>query len=142
MCQSLKAIIRAKIQFLRVNPPSFSQMTLKELLSSIYSPLLFFSVFSTIVFFVSSLRCPNEFTGDRCQNYVMASFYSTSTPFLSLPEQEHAQLVLLSCCCISPQIPPRARCVLPGLILTASACRMRTLTKAIVLLPLFVTSWL
>ncbi|KAM8784191.1 pro-neuregulin-1, membrane-bound isoform 8-T8 [Rhynchonycteris naso] len=31
-------------------------------------------------------KCPNEFTGDRCQNYVMASFYSTSTPFLSLPE--------------------------------------------------------
>lgn len=24
------------------------------------------------------LRCPNEFTGDRCQSYVMASFYSTS----------------------------------------------------------------
>ncbi|XP_044299923.1 pro-neuregulin-1, membrane-bound isoform isoform X9 [Varanus komodoensis] len=31
-------------------------------------------------------KCPNEFTGDRCQNYVMASFYSTSTSFLSLPE--------------------------------------------------------
>ncbi|XP_075414466.1 pro-neuregulin-1, membrane-bound isoform-like [Tenrec ecaudatus] len=31
-------------------------------------------------------KCPNEFTGDRCQNYIMASFYSTSTPFLSLPE--------------------------------------------------------
>ncbi|KAK1800524.1 hypothetical protein P4O66_005743 [Electrophorus voltai] len=26
-------------------------------------------------------RCPNEFTGDRCQNYVMASFYSTSVSF-------------------------------------------------------------
>ncbi|NWR53679.1 NRG1 protein, partial [Regulus satrapa] len=25
-------------------------------------------------------RCPNEFTGDRCQNYVMASFYSTYPP--------------------------------------------------------------
>ncbi|NXA08855.1 NRG1 protein, partial [Sapayoa aenigma] len=25
-------------------------------------------------------RCPNEFTGDRCQNYVMASFYSTNPP--------------------------------------------------------------
>ncbi|NXQ32679.1 NRG1 protein, partial [Alaudala cheleensis] len=25
-------------------------------------------------------RCPNEFTGDRCQNYVMASFYSTHSP--------------------------------------------------------------
>ncbi|NWZ64502.1 NRG1 protein, partial [Acrocephalus arundinaceus] len=25
-------------------------------------------------------RCPNEFTGDRCQNYVMASFYSTHPP--------------------------------------------------------------
>lgn len=111
----------------------FSQMTLKELLSSIYSPLLFFSLFFFYhCFFVSSLRCPNEFTGDRCQNYVMASFYSTSTPFLSLPEQEHAQLVPLSCCRISPQIPPRARCVLPGLTLTASACRMRTLTQAIV----------
>ncbi|RMC22313.1 hypothetical protein DUI87_00625 [Hirundo rustica rustica] len=24
---------------------------------------------------VAGLRCPNEFTGDRCQNYVMASFY-------------------------------------------------------------------
>uniref|UniRef100_A0A5F8MPU1 Pro-neuregulin-1, membrane-bound isoform n=1 Tax=Mus musculus TaxID=10090 RepID=A0A5F8MPU1_MOUSE len=23
-------------------------------------------------------KCPNEFTGDRCQNYVMASFYMTS----------------------------------------------------------------
>ncbi|XP_010565364.1 PREDICTED: pro-neuregulin-1, membrane-bound isoform isoform X4 [Haliaeetus leucocephalus] len=31
-------------------------------------------------------RCPNEFTGDRCQNYVMASFYSTSTTFLSVPQ--------------------------------------------------------
>ncbi|XP_065803114.1 pro-neuregulin-1, membrane-bound isoform isoform X10 [Muntiacus reevesi] len=31
-------------------------------------------------------KCPNEFTGDRCQNYVMASFYSTSTSFLSLPD--------------------------------------------------------
>uniref|UniRef100_A0A8D3CPW4 EGF-like domain-containing protein n=1 Tax=Scophthalmus maximus TaxID=52904 RepID=A0A8D3CPW4_SCOMX len=25
-----------------------------------------------------STKCPNEFTGDRCQNYVMASFYSMS----------------------------------------------------------------
>uniref|UniRef100_A0A672LIG1 Pro-neuregulin-1, membrane-bound isoform-like n=1 Tax=Sinocyclocheilus grahami TaxID=75366 RepID=A0A672LIG1_SINGR len=30
-------------------------------------------------------RCSNEFTGDRCQNYVMASFYSTLS---SLPEAE------------------------------------------------------
>uniref|UniRef100_A0A1A7XZF9 Neuregulin 1 n=1 Tax=Iconisemion striatum TaxID=60296 RepID=A0A1A7XZF9_9TELE len=26
-------------------------------------------------------RCPNEFTGDRCQNYVMASFYETEELF-------------------------------------------------------------
>ena len=104
----------------------FSQMTLKELLSSICSPLLLFSLFFFFYhcFFVSSLRCPNEFTGDRCQNYVMASFYSTSTSFLSLPDQEHVEWFLLSCCRISPQIPARARCVLPGLTLTASACRM------------------
>lgn len=31
--------------------------------------------------FCFPLRCPNEFTGDRCQNYVMASFYSTSISF-------------------------------------------------------------
>ncbi|NXE26318.1 NRG1 protein, partial [Ardeotis kori] len=29
-------------------------------------------------------RCPNEFTGDRCQNYVMASFYSTHLPCCDL----------------------------------------------------------
>ncbi|NWJ08974.1 NRG1 protein, partial [Crypturellus undulatus] len=29
-------------------------------------------------------RCPNEFTGDRCQNYVMASFYSTRSPCCDL----------------------------------------------------------
>ncbi|NXL59490.1 NRG1 protein, partial [Chordeiles acutipennis] len=29
-------------------------------------------------------RCPNEFTGDRCQNYVMASFYSTHPPLCDL----------------------------------------------------------
>ncbi|NXE55326.1 NRG1 protein, partial [Casuarius casuarius] len=29
-------------------------------------------------------RCPNEFTGDRCQNYVMASFYSTHPPCCDL----------------------------------------------------------
>ncbi|KFV75469.1 Pro-neuregulin-1, membrane-bound isoform, partial [Dryobates pubescens] len=29
-------------------------------------------------------RCPNEFTGDRCQNYVMASFYSTHSPCCNL----------------------------------------------------------
>ncbi|NXC70737.1 NRG1 protein, partial [Anhinga anhinga] len=29
-------------------------------------------------------RCPNEFTGDRCQNYVMASFYSTDPPCCDL----------------------------------------------------------
>ncbi|NXD11649.1 NRG1 protein, partial [Nothocercus nigrocapillus] len=29
-------------------------------------------------------RCPNEFTGDRCQNYVMASFYSTLPPSCDL----------------------------------------------------------
>lgn len=26
-----------------------------------------------------SIRCPNDFTGDRCQTYVMASFYRMST---------------------------------------------------------------
>lgn len=51
-------------------------------------------------------------------------------------------VVPLSCCRISPQIPARARCVLPGLTLTASACRMWTLTQAIVGPPLFVTSGL
>lgn len=86
-CQGIKAIIRTRIQFLRVNSPSFSQWHSRTF-SSVYSPLLFFSLFFFYhcFFFVSSLRCPNEFTGDRCQNYVMASFYSTSTPFLSLPE--------------------------------------------------------
>src|SRR4029434_7448096 len=36
------------------------------------------SVSFSLVLFCSPLRCPNEFTGDRCQTYVMASFYSTS----------------------------------------------------------------
>lgn len=39
------------------------------------------SLFNCVALLLLSLcvlRCPNEFTGDRCQNYVMASFYSTS----------------------------------------------------------------
>uniref|UniRef100_A0AAQ4QPH4 EGF-like domain-containing protein n=1 Tax=Gasterosteus aculeatus aculeatus TaxID=481459 RepID=A0AAQ4QPH4_GASAC len=31
-----------------------------------------------------STKCPNEFTGDRCQNYVMASFYSILSILLRL----------------------------------------------------------
>uniref|UniRef100_A0A8D2Q3P4 Pro-neuregulin-1, membrane-bound isoform n=1 Tax=Zosterops lateralis melanops TaxID=1220523 RepID=A0A8D2Q3P4_ZOSLA len=38
-------------------------------------------------------RCPNEFTGDRCQNYVMASFYSTDVILLSLTSIYNVQLV-------------------------------------------------
>uniref|UniRef100_A0A3B4AES8 EGF-like domain-containing protein n=1 Tax=Periophthalmus magnuspinnatus TaxID=409849 RepID=A0A3B4AES8_9GOBI len=30
----------------------------------------------TLEIMPGSTKCPNEFTGDRCQNYVMASFYS------------------------------------------------------------------
>lgn len=86
-------------------------------------------------------KCPNEFTGDRCQNYVMASFYSTSTPFCLCLNRS----MLSRCCFLVAASPLRFHLeldVCPGLILTASACRMRTLTNAIVSPPLFVTSWL
>lgn len=64
------------------------QFTLKELLFLAYIHLFSFLCFFLYHFFlfVFPLRCPNEFTGDRCQNYVMASFYSTSTTFLSVPQ--------------------------------------------------------
>lgn len=43
-CQGIKTIIRTRIQFLRVNSPSFSQWHSRTF-SSVYSPLLFFSLF-------------------------------------------------------------------------------------------------
>lgn len=46
------------------------------------SPLCFYSfflsLFSFLWFLFPSIRCPNDFTGDRCQTYVMASFYRMS----------------------------------------------------------------
>uniref|UniRef100_A0A671S897 Pro-neuregulin-1, membrane-bound isoform n=1 Tax=Sinocyclocheilus anshuiensis TaxID=1608454 RepID=A0A671S897_9TELE len=42
-------------------------------------------------------RCPNEFTGDRCQNYVMASFYII--PFLKCLIVECVLLRSKSCSC-------------------------------------------
>uniref|UniRef100_A0A8C4NY46 EGF-like domain-containing protein n=1 Tax=Dicentrarchus labrax TaxID=13489 RepID=A0A8C4NY46_DICLA len=35
----------------------------------------------TLEIMPGSTKCPNEFTGDRCQNYVMASFYSMSISY-------------------------------------------------------------
>lgn len=35
-------------------------------------------IFPSLSLSLCVFRCPNEFTGDRCQNYVMASFYSMS----------------------------------------------------------------
>lgn len=60
--------------------------------SNFMFPLLSFSLpplFSFFAFLLSSLslvfslsiRCPNDFTGDRCQTYVMASFYRMSFSF-------------------------------------------------------------
>ncbi|NWW72038.1 NRG1 protein, partial [Climacteris rufus] len=46
-------------------------------------------------------RCPNEFTGDRCQNYVMASFYSTSTTFLSAAELYQKRVLTITGICIA-----------------------------------------
>lgn len=43
----------------------------------------FLSLFS-LWLFCFPLRCPNGLTGDRCQNYAMASFYSTSISFSCL----------------------------------------------------------
>lgn len=84
-CRSLETMVRTKTQFLTVNSPSSVKWHWRSFfLACIH--LFSFSLFFLPLFFVSSLRCPNEFTGDRCQNYVMASFYSTSTPFLSLPD--------------------------------------------------------
>lgn len=140
-CQSLKAIIRTKSQFLRVNSPRSVQWHWRSFFLA-YIHLFSFSLFfSTIVF----------------------CFFSQVPKWVywwSLPKLRNGQLLQyvhslsvsawIGACAVGaaflslhlPQISPRARRVLPGLILTASACRMRTLTKAIVLLPLFVTSWL
>ncbi|NXE78114.1 NRG1 protein, partial [Cochlearius cochlearius] len=55
-------------------------------------------------------RCPNEFTGDRCQNYVMASFYSTDppccdllcfSPFLEAEELYQKRVLTITGICIA-----------------------------------------
>ncbi|NXY90642.1 NRG1 protein, partial [Alcedo cyanopectus] len=54
-------------------------------------------------------RCPNEFTGDRCQNYVMASFYnilhvvtfSVFCPFLEAEELYQKRVLTITGICIA-----------------------------------------
>ncbi|NXJ80093.1 NRG1 protein, partial [Trogon melanurus] len=49
-------------------------------------------------------RCPNEFTGDRCQNYVMASFYSDLLcfcPFLEAEELYQKRVLTITGICIA-----------------------------------------
>ncbi|NXJ12659.1 NRG1 protein, partial [Odontophorus gujanensis] len=54
-------------------------------------------------------RCPNEFTGDRCQNYVMASFYtilhvmtfSCFCPFLEAEELYQKRVLTITGICIA-----------------------------------------
>lgn len=77
-----------------LSPPSSPPLPFFLTLS--YSHCPFHSTLSPSIFFLSltlsppsssfslssalflSIRCPNDFTGDRCQTYVMASFYRMS----------------------------------------------------------------
>ncbi|XP_062269209.1 pro-neuregulin-1, membrane-bound isoform [Platichthys flesus] len=47
-------------------------------------------------------RCPNEFTGDRCQNYVMASFYKhLGIEFMEAEELYQKRILTISGICIA-----------------------------------------
>ncbi|CAL8322261.1 unnamed protein product [Lota lota] len=47
-------------------------------------------------------RCPNEFTGDRCQNYVMASFYKhLGIEFMEAEELYQKRVITISGICIA-----------------------------------------
>lgn len=71
--------------FLPPLPPDFSPFFSYTCSSfSLHCPSIFFLLFSSLISSLCSfgflpIRCPNDFTGDRCQTYVMASFYRMST---------------------------------------------------------------
>ncbi|KAJ4920157.1 hypothetical protein JOQ06_024565 [Pogonophryne albipinna] len=47
-------------------------------------------------------RCPNEFTGDRCQNYVMASFYKhLGIDFMETEELYQKRIITITGICIA-----------------------------------------
>ncbi|XP_031731608.1 pro-neuregulin-1, membrane-bound isoform isoform X5 [Anarrhichthys ocellatus] len=47
-------------------------------------------------------RCPNEFTGDRCQNYVMASFYKhLGIEFMEAEELYQKRILTITGICIA-----------------------------------------
>uniref|UniRef100_A0A3P9ALT7 Neuregulin 2a n=1 Tax=Esox lucius TaxID=8010 RepID=A0A3P9ALT7_ESOLU len=50
-----------------------------------------------------SCKCPNDFTGDRCQNYVMASFYrmSISSSVLSAEELYQKRVLTITGICVA-----------------------------------------
>uniref|UniRef100_A0A665TPI1 Neuregulin 1 n=1 Tax=Echeneis naucrates TaxID=173247 RepID=A0A665TPI1_ECHNA len=56
----------------------------------------------TLEIMPGSTKCPNEFTGDRCQNYVMASFYSIGLLSFSEAEELYQKRILtISGICIA-----------------------------------------
>uniref|UniRef100_A0A671TPN3 Neuregulin 1 n=1 Tax=Sparus aurata TaxID=8175 RepID=A0A671TPN3_SPAAU len=55
----------------------------------------------TLEIMPGSTKCPNEFTGDRCQNYVMASFYSMSIDFRKSEELYQKRILTITGICIA-----------------------------------------
>uniref|UniRef100_A0A3B4VEX7 Neuregulin 1 n=1 Tax=Seriola dumerili TaxID=41447 RepID=A0A3B4VEX7_SERDU len=56
----------------------------------------------TLEIMPGSTKCPNEFTGDRCQNYVMASFYKhLGIEFMEAEELYQKRILTISGICIA-----------------------------------------
>uniref|UniRef100_A0A8C5UII4 Pro-neuregulin-1, membrane-bound isoform n=1 Tax=Malurus cyaneus samueli TaxID=2593467 RepID=A0A8C5UII4_9PASS len=57
-------------------------------------------------------RCPNEFTGDRCQNYVMASFYKhLGIEFMEAEELYQKRVLTITGICIALELSVVGYCV-------------------------------
>uniref|UniRef100_A0A3Q1BXP0 EGF-like domain-containing protein n=1 Tax=Amphiprion ocellaris TaxID=80972 RepID=A0A3Q1BXP0_AMPOC len=55
----------------------------------------------TLEIMPGSTKCPNEFTGDRCQNYVMASFYKWLSSFSEAEELYQKRILTITGICIA-----------------------------------------
>uniref|UniRef100_A0A3Q1HZZ1 EGF-like domain-containing protein n=1 Tax=Anabas testudineus TaxID=64144 RepID=A0A3Q1HZZ1_ANATE len=56
----------------------------------------------TLEIMPGSTKCPNEFTGDRCQNYVMASFYKhLGIEFMEAEELYQKRILTITGICIA-----------------------------------------
>uniref|UniRef100_A0A8C7J854 Neuregulin 2b n=1 Tax=Oncorhynchus kisutch TaxID=8019 RepID=A0A8C7J854_ONCKI len=90
--------------------------------SSVSQPTIFSSLRPLLLWLVSPIRCPNDYTGDRCQKSVMAGFYKhLGIEFMEAEELYQRRVLTITGICVA--------LLVVGMVCVAAYCKTKKQRK-------------